>query len=146
MAEKKQARITHFKGSVSIPLLSTKTQIVSATGKDTNAATSAPVRRLSPAQVEEYRRKSLCFKCDEPYSPGHKCKGKSLMLIECEDSENELDEEILLKPRETVGENLPELSLHAMDGSVSPKTIRLIGQVNRKPLNVLLDRFHTQFH
>ena len=61
------------------------------------------------------------------------------MLIECEDSENELGEEILLKPKETIGENLPELSLHAMDGSVSPKTIRLLGQVNMKPVNVLLD-------
>ena len=31
-------------------------------------------KRLTPAQVEEYRRKNLCFKCDELYTYGHKCK------------------------------------------------------------------------
>ena len=61
------------------------------------------------------------------------------MLIECEESENEQDEEILLKPKEGFRENLHELSLNAMEGGVSPKTIRLFGHINRKPVNVLLD-------
>ena len=114
----------------------TKNQSVTVPGKDTN---TGPMRRLSPSQVEEYRRKGLCFKCDESYSPGHKCQGKSLMLIECEDSEEEQEEEILLRPKETVGDNLPELSFHAMEGSTSPTTIRFFGQINRKPVNALLD-------
>jgi len=32
-----------------------------------------------------------------------------------------------------------EISLHAMDGSTSPKTIRLLGQVNRKQVSILLN-------
>jgi len=61
------------------------------------------------------------------------------MLIECEEDESEQEEEILLKPKEGFGENLHELSLNAMEGSVSPRTIRLCGQINRKSVMVLLD-------
>ena len=85
---------------------------------------------LPPAQVEEYRRKNLCFKCDEPYTFGHKCKSRSLMLIECDDSEEdaEEEEEIILEPKSRKKYKEAELSLHAMGGSSSPKTIRLLGQ------------------
>ena len=31
------------------------------------------------------------------------------------------------------------MSIHAVVGSTSPKTIKLIGQINRKPVSVLLD-------
>ena len=38
------------------------------------AATAArPFRRLTPAEQLERRRQGLCFKCDEPYVPGHVC-------------------------------------------------------------------------
>ena len=42
---------------------------------DISLSTQNPARRLSPSQVEDYRRKNLCFKCDAPYSPRHKCRG-----------------------------------------------------------------------
>ena len=67
-AEKKLKRIAPYRGSASTPVLSPKNSMIPATGRDVSSATSAPIRRLSPSQVEEYRRKSLCFKCDEPYS------------------------------------------------------------------------------
>ena len=135
VAERKQSRFVPFKGSVNNPLI-TRNQPVPAAVKNTN---TTPGRRLSPIQVEEYRKKGLCFKCDEAYTPGHKCQGKSLMLIECDDSEEEQGEEILLRPKDTLENSLPELSFHAMEGSTSPTTIRFFGQVNRKPVNVLLD-------
>ena len=50
-----------------------------AAGKEGSSETQAPIRRLSAAKVEEYRKKNLCFKCE--------CKNKSLMLIECDDME-----------------------------------------------------------
>ena len=85
-----------------------------------------PVRRLPPGQIEEYTRKNLCFKCDEPFTLGHKCKNKLLMLIECEDSEDIAKEEENLWETQEQSENKePEISLHAMDGSPSPRTIRL---------------------
>jgi len=58
-----------------------------------------PVKRLTFAQVEEYRKKNLCFKCDEKFVPSHKHNNRSLMVIEGNHKEEE-DDEILLKPKE----------------------------------------------
>jgi len=55
-----------------------------AIGKEGGSASQLPIRRRTPEKVEDYRRKNLCFKCDEPYTMGHKCKNNSLMLIESE--------------------------------------------------------------
>jgi len=66
------------------------------------------------------------------------------MLIEHEEFEPETEEseEILLEPKEgkkgKKGRE-PEISFQAMEGSVSPKTVRLLGYVNKKPVRILLD-------
>ena len=103
------------------------------------------MRRLTPAQIEEYRKKNLCSKCDEPFTFGHKCKNRSIMLIESEELEGNVveeeddDEEEEEEPQGQRGAKEPEISLHAMEGSLSLKTIRLLRQVNRKPVSILLD-------
>jgi len=63
------------------------------------------------------------------------------MLIECNDFETELEgeEEILFKPKEELQHLTHALSLHAMEGSPSPTTIRFMGFINNKPVNILLD-------
>ena len=95
-------------------------------------------KRLTPTQVEEYKKKGISFKCDEAYTVGHKCQGKSLMLIECDEGEdNEEREEIIFEPRGEKKQKNSEISLHAMAGSTSPTTIRLLGQVNHKIVSIL---------
>lgn len=52
-------------------------------------------KRLSDAEVARKRRLGLCFKCDEKFSPNHKCKNKQpsfLMLSKMEEPEDEGDE------------------------------------------------------
>ena len=64
------------------------------------------------------------------------------LLVECEEEEGNIEEEnkgILLEPKPVKMENEAKLSIHAMEGSTSPKTIKLIGQINRKPVSILLD-------
>jgi len=69
------------------------------------------------------------------------------MLIECDATEDEEGEEATEKeektppsePKEKQMSRELELSLHAMDGSSSPKTLRLLGQVKRKLVSILLD-------
>ena len=41
-----------------------------------------PLQGLSPSQMEERRRKGLCFNCDEKFQPGHQCKLAKLFLLE----------------------------------------------------------------
>lgn len=41
-----------------------------------------PLQRLSHAQMEERKRKGLCFNCDEKFQPGHHCKStNSIQLL-----------------------------------------------------------------
>lgn len=89
------------------PALQGKNQGTSAVRKESNSANPVPIRRLTPKKIEEYRRKNLCFKCDEPFTYGHKNKNRSLMLIESEEVENlEEEEEILLEPKDSNQEYL----------------------------------------
>lgn len=43
-----------------------------------------PIKRLSPTEIQQRREKWLCFRCDEKYSAGHKCKDPPQLLLECE--------------------------------------------------------------
>ncbi|KAK9997026.1 hypothetical protein SO802_021712 [Lithocarpus litseifolius] len=64
---------------------------------------SIPIKRITPAQMDEMRKKGLCYNCDEKWGPRHKCRNVKLFLlggIELDYGENcgvkitELDEEV----------------------------------------------------
>ena len=62
------ANFQSYKGSNSSALhspLAVKALAITATGKEVSSGAKTPITRLIPTQVEEYRRKNLCFKCDE---------------------------------------------------------------------------------
>jgi hypothetical protein len=86
-----------------------------------------PIQKISQAQMEERRRKGLCYYCDEKYNPSHRClKGKIYLMEGCElvqeepvtnaeidwgdQGHKELEEEDLW------GFDQPEISLHAIIG------------------------------
>ena len=101
-----------------------------------------PIQRLSPMQMRERREKGLCYNCDDKWGPSHKCKSARLFILEGEDG----DETIKF---DEWGNNLhegldteevePEISIHALCGSPNPKTMRIIGQVGRKTVVILID-------
>ena len=39
-----------------------------------------PIKRITPAQMDDRRKKGLCYNCDEKWGPGHKCKNVKLFL------------------------------------------------------------------
>jgi hypothetical protein len=47
-----------------------------------NRKPNIPVRRISPTQMQERRKKGLCYFCDERYQPGHRCNRPKIYLIE----------------------------------------------------------------
>ncbi|GKE25979.1 hypothetical protein Tco_1441363 [Tanacetum coccineum] len=83
------------------------------------------MRRLTKKELEEKRAKNQCFYCDQKYTPGHTCIGQ-LYLLEVIEDNDELDskEEFLIGARENGGkyeqvlEELPHISLHALNASV----------------------------
>ena len=55
------------------------------------------IRRFINAEIQQRREKGLCYRCDEKYSPGHRCKRRELNILvlqEEEGFEGELEEEL----------------------------------------------------
>ena len=61
-----------------------KPSILGAPPKTTFLESKArlPIKRISPAQMEERKKKGLCYNCDEKWGPGHKCKNAMLFLLD----------------------------------------------------------------
>ncbi|KAL2455358.1 RNA-directed DNA polymerase [Abeliophyllum distichum] len=86
-----------------------------------------PFRRLSEAELQAKKEKGLCFKCDEKYTIGHRCKNKELQVLlvqeegESYPNEEEIGEDYLGPTLETaeVGE-VVELSLNSVVGLTPP--------------------------
>ena len=43
---------------------------------------SIPIKRITPTQMDERRKKGLCYNCDEKWGLGHKCRNAKLFLLE----------------------------------------------------------------
>lgn len=113
---------------------------------DVKRAARPPTRTLTQAQIEERRAKGLCFRCDEKFTPGHRCAraGGTVMLIDSlEDEEAEEDDEAVddePEDQETEEEEVPpQISLHAYSGSVAPKTLRVDGLIKKRVVHILID-------
>ncbi|KAA8517141.1 hypothetical protein F0562_017434 [Nyssa sinensis] len=109
-----------------------------------------PVQRLSPLQMKERRARGLCYNCDEKWGLGHKCKLARLFILDCADSEEGEPQPIqhpqLLEAadcpsggKEVNQERTPKISIHALVGSPSPKTMRILGHVNGCAVVILID-------
>ncbi|XP_074297855.1 uncharacterized protein LOC141628647 [Silene latifolia] len=110
-------------------------------------------KRLTPAEIEEKRKKNLCFQCDEPYTFGHTCKGKLynivLVPMEPEEDSDTLDfPGILDTPEfrgegeaevEDMGTEQPMISLNAISGHTSDQTMRVQGRVKHTAVYILID-------
>lgn len=105
---------------VSVPE-TTSTRTVTLTSKPgltmaANAAPTvrkeAPYKRLSEEEYRKRREKGLCFKCDEKYTAGHRCKNQQLRVFMVHDDELlTLEEEDRM---EEVGETSGEIGKAVM--------------------------------
>jgi hypothetical protein len=77
-----------------------------------------PIKRLTPKELKERQAKGLCFKCNDKYGPGHRCKW--LFMIEAYLEEEE-DGEQVMGEEESGPTEPPEISLHAITGTKVPE-------------------------
>jgi len=76
----------------------------------TRFKTAPPMKRLSWDEMQKRQTQGLCFNCEEKFTPGHKCKGPQLLLLEgCCEYPNGDDIESSM-------EFQPEISLHTLFG------------------------------
>lgn len=93
----------------------------------------APIWRLTDEEYKLKREKSLCFKCDEKFTFGHRCPRRELRVLavyadkELEIESAEIEEEIVeLMMMEMV--DYVELSWKFVHGLSSPKIMKVKGE------------------
>ncbi|PNY06477.1 hypothetical protein L195_g002943, partial [Trifolium pratense] len=109
-------------------------------------APSVPVRRLSPAEMQERRSRGLCFNCDDKWVAGHRCKAKQFMIL-LSDDEDELDSEPppaqIIPSAPPISEDSPpehfQLSRTALGGVPSSRTLRVTGRIHETRVTILID-------
>ncbi|RVW29332.1 hypothetical protein CK203_109103 [Vitis vinifera] len=101
----------------------------------TKMKTLSPLKRFTWAEMQRRRAQGLCFNCDEKFALGHKCKGPQLLLLEGNYDEEENDE----AGAHTHLQGEPEISLHALTGWSTARTMRVSAKVGPHELIVLID-------
>jgi hypothetical protein len=117
-----------------------------------NQQRTTPIKRLTPAELQSRRERGLCYNCDERFQPGHRCRRQFFILIvgpETYDPDTNLLTDTLLQFEPDPAQQLPQpepkldpnpqISLHALMGHSIPQTLRMLGHINKQPLNVLID-------
>ncbi|KAF8398742.1 hypothetical protein HHK36_014600 [Tetracentron sinense] len=100
------------------------------------------VRRLTDSELQKKRDKGLCYRCDDKWAPGHRCKKKELNVLLTHDVDEgetgeveELDE---VDPELETAEitQVVEVSLNSVVGL---KTMKLKGVIGEQEVVVLID-------
>ncbi|KAF7154542.1 hypothetical protein RHSIM_Rhsim01G0254600 [Rhododendron simsii] len=86
-----------------------------------------PLKHLTQKEMEARREKGLCFNCDEKFVKGHRCQRTQLHLIIGEEAEDDTGQEVQ-SVEEAVLEEEVHISVHALFGSSSFRTMRWLGQ------------------
>lgn len=97
------------------------------------------VRRLTEKELQEKRAKGLCYRCDDKWVQGHRCRHKelSVLLIDEEEEETECEgSDSLSSPTE---EFPTEVSLNSVVGLSSPKTMKIRGLIGELVVVVMVD-------
>ncbi|KAJ0047050.1 hypothetical protein Pint_04933 [Pistacia integerrima] len=134
-----------YKAKVSVGTKKTTTQGVSRTFPVNNGTVSRPVtssiRQFLPVEIEEHRKKGLCFHCTDIFGPRHDCK--KLFIMEARWLEEETDD----VPYDSVEHHIDvhqieeslAISLHAIAGTHTPQTMWVTSTINHRTMSVLLD-------
>jgi hypothetical protein len=139
LARMKDEQLTR-QGKFTRPIQSTRTPLTLSTPK---SSFSAPIKRLSWDEMQRRRAQGLCFNCNDKFTAGHKCQRPQLLLLESltEPDRVMCEEDTDDRPVEDVDEENtePEISLHALTGWSTPRTMRIEGRVGNHTLTVLID-------
>ena len=66
-----------------------QTRVMVVSEKTMNQRQEIPIKRLMESELQARKEKRLCFKCDEKFSHGHRCKKELRVLLVHEDEDEE---------------------------------------------------------
>nr|ACY01928.1 hypothetical protein [Beta vulgaris] len=103
------------------------------------------IRRLSEKELQYKREHGLCFRCDEKWAIGHRCKKKELSILLGHEEEEEEYGSLMenIQPAHPDDSQLeihsPEISLNSVMGISSPKTLKMEGTIYGQKVIVMVD-------
>ncbi|KAL1224617.1 putative mitochondrial protein [Cardamine amara subsp. amara] len=99
-----------------------------------------PRKFLSNEEMSERRAKGLCYFCDEKYTPGHYVKHKKTQLFSMEVDEEQDEFEDCMESEEELEEEIrPRISVNAVQGISTYRTMRVKGLCGKKVIFILID-------
>nr|GMC89167.1 Transposon Ty3-G Gag-Pol polyprotein [Ipomoea batatas] len=94
-----------------------------------------PVISMTPAEKQAKLSRGECYTCNSKWTKNHKCPNRALLLFCSED-------EAVAEQNETVDDQFLSgdiSSLNSMAGPGTPRSLRLQGLIDGKPIRVLID-------
>ncbi|KAA3484915.1 Integrase, catalytic core [Gossypium australe] len=113
------------------------TTVMSQNNSPTTPIGSVRNKSLSSTEIEERRKKGICFWCGLKFTPVHKCVKSQLyqlFLDSTSDDESPQDDEVA---------KTPVLLLHALQGSHGLQTMRIAAHIGNIPVIMLVDTSST---
>ncbi|KAI0501936.1 hypothetical protein KFK09_016881 [Dendrobium nobile] len=110
--------------------------------KATTVMNQGGFKRLTDSELKEKRVKGLCYRCDEKFAPGHRCKEKTLHVIVVGDSDGDTDEGATMEKLCEVEHphlDMIEVSLNSMEGLPFHPTMKMEGEIEGCKVRVLFD-------
>ncbi|KAA0062470.1 Ty3/gypsy retrotransposon protein [Cucumis melo var. makuwa] len=97
-------------------------------------------RRWTNSELQAQRDKGLCYRCDEPFSKGHRCKNKEFRLCVVADDLEDIEMEDSTHEGEMVEvSSVVELSLNSVVGLTAPGTFKVKGTVDDREIVIMVD-------
>ena len=96
-------------------------------------------RRLTEKELQEKKSKGICFRCDDKWTMGHRCRRKELSVILIDDEEDGTDEGSTEPPLSPTEELTTEVSLNSVVGLSNPKTMKIRGTIDGAEVIVMID-------
>ncbi|KAI0520439.1 hypothetical protein KFK09_007914 [Dendrobium nobile] len=98
--------------------------------KEKTGGNGGNFKQLTEKEIQEKRAKGLCFRCDEKYTPGHRCKDRTLQVLTvCDDEETEERGEEETEGEEELHLDFAEVSLNSVVGFTTNHTMKVKGEI-----------------
>ncbi|XP_022032970.1 uncharacterized protein LOC110934084 [Helianthus annuus] len=99
--------------------------------------TAKPIRKIPTKEAQEKLAKGECFWCPEKYTSTHNCKFKQLYSLHIEADDEGCEATDMINIQDLSME--PQISLNALMGVPSFNTMKVIGCIGTRQLQILID-------
>ena len=113
--------------------------------------TRLPIKRISLAQMEERKKKGLCYNCDEKWVPSHKCKNAMLFLLDYVEIVQEANFDVQITELDEGGssnqalhnQEEAKITLYALSGTPTTRNLSVMGRIKQRSFVILIDSSST---